>query len=439
MKVISKNKIPIKMWLDDMESGAIDQASNLANLPFAFKHIAIMPDAHQGFGCPIGSVVATKDVIVPNIVGVDIGCFSGNTKVPLLNGDEKTLKELTKEKKPFYVYSVNNDKEITACLAISRKTRKNAEVMKVFLDNDECIECTLDHKFMLRDGSYCEAQDLSIGESLMPLYKKYDKDNYESVYNPKTKTYQRTHWLLARTGVLGEVPGYKNQKTIIHHNDFNQNNNDPDNLKFMGNKDHSKYHRGIVERNTHWQSKEFEEKRIASIKNKIKTDKNFLEQKQKQGKDNIVKYMKENKGEFLDKVKDNGKRGAKYLIKYNKSKKGRKKSSENGKKYGFGKKTNNHKVVKIIIVRKKEDVYCLTVDKYHNFALSAGVFVHNCGMCAVKTSLTEIDTETLKKVMGEIRKQIPVGFSHHKEKNINLPQEDWNKIDEYLDNKYEIV
>jgi len=46
-KVINKNRIPIKMWLDDIEDGALEQASNLANLPFAFKHIAIMPDAHQ--------------------------------------------------------------------------------------------------------------------------------------------------------------------------------------------------------------------------------------------------------------------------------------------------------------------------------------------------------------------------------------------------------
>jgi len=37
-----------------------------------------------------------------------------------------------------------------------------------------------------------------------------------------------------------------------------------------------------------------------------------------------------------------------------------------------------------------------------------------CGMCAVKTSLNEIDTETLKKIMGEIRKAVPVGFNHHK-------------------------
>lgn len=62
------------MWLDDIEDGALEQALRLANLPFAFKHVAIMPDAHQGYGMPIGGVLATKGVIVPNAVGVDIGC-----------------------------------------------------------------------------------------------------------------------------------------------------------------------------------------------------------------------------------------------------------------------------------------------------------------------------------------------------------------------------
>jgi len=70
-KVISTEKIPIKLWLDDIEDGALDQAKNLANLPFAFKHIAIMPDSHQGYGMPIGGVMATKDVVVPNAVGVN--------------------------------------------------------------------------------------------------------------------------------------------------------------------------------------------------------------------------------------------------------------------------------------------------------------------------------------------------------------------------------
>ena len=73
-KVITTEKIPIKMWIDEAEEGAIQQALNLANLPFAVRHICLMPDTHQGYGMPIGGVLAADNVIIPNAVGVDIGC-----------------------------------------------------------------------------------------------------------------------------------------------------------------------------------------------------------------------------------------------------------------------------------------------------------------------------------------------------------------------------
>lgn len=71
---IQQGKIPIKLWLDYADADSMTQALNLSNFPFAFKHIALMPDAHVGYGMPIGGVMATKEVIVPNAVGVDIGC-----------------------------------------------------------------------------------------------------------------------------------------------------------------------------------------------------------------------------------------------------------------------------------------------------------------------------------------------------------------------------
>lgn len=73
-KVITTEHIPIKMWLNEIEEGALSQARNLANLPFAFKQVCLLSDAHVGYGMPIGGVLATKGVIIPNAVGVDIGC-----------------------------------------------------------------------------------------------------------------------------------------------------------------------------------------------------------------------------------------------------------------------------------------------------------------------------------------------------------------------------
>lgn len=97
IKVISTEKRPIKLWLDDLEPGALAQAKNLANLPFAFKHIPLMPDSHQGYGMPIGSILATKDVVVPNAVGVDIGCGMCALRTNLTEISTSELKATLKE------------------------------------------------------------------------------------------------------------------------------------------------------------------------------------------------------------------------------------------------------------------------------------------------------------------------------------------------------
>lgn len=95
MYVIGTEKLPIKIWLpkDSLDEKTQDTAEMLANLPYAFHHVAIMPDAHPGIGMCIGGVLATKGVVVPAAVGVDIGCgmcfFSTNIPVASLR-DVKT-------------------------------------------------------------------------------------------------------------------------------------------------------------------------------------------------------------------------------------------------------------------------------------------------------------------------------------------------------------
>jgi len=93
-KVISSERIPVKMWLNEIEDGALEQAKHLANLPFAFRHVAIMPDSHTGYGMPIGGVLATKGVIIPNAVGVDIGCGMCAIKTHLTHIEHDDLHSL---------------------------------------------------------------------------------------------------------------------------------------------------------------------------------------------------------------------------------------------------------------------------------------------------------------------------------------------------------
>ena len=72
-----KTKYPVKIWLENegqLEGNCLEQAYHLSQLPFIHKWVCLMPDTHAGKGMPIGGVIATKDVIIPNAVGVDIGC-----------------------------------------------------------------------------------------------------------------------------------------------------------------------------------------------------------------------------------------------------------------------------------------------------------------------------------------------------------------------------
>ena len=70
------DKYPIKIWAerDTIEDSCLEQAEHIAMLPFTYKWAALMPDTHTGKGMPIGGVVACDGAVIPNAVGVDIGC-----------------------------------------------------------------------------------------------------------------------------------------------------------------------------------------------------------------------------------------------------------------------------------------------------------------------------------------------------------------------------
>jgi tRNA-splicing ligase RtcB len=109
--VIATENKPIKLWLSDIEDGALQQAKDLANLPFVYKHIAIMPDSHQGYGMPIGGVMATEGVIVPNAVGVDIGCGMAVSKTSIVDVDTETIKRVMQRIRDLIPVGFNHQKE----------------------------------------------------------------------------------------------------------------------------------------------------------------------------------------------------------------------------------------------------------------------------------------------------------------------------------------
>jgi tRNA-splicing ligase RtcB len=110
-----ENQLPVKSWIPKEDYYAdekmVEQVENLAKLPFAFHHIALSPDGHVGYGMPIGGVLATRQVIIPNAVGVDIGCGMCAVKTSLTELDTETLKKIMGEIRKVVPVGFNKHKE----------------------------------------------------------------------------------------------------------------------------------------------------------------------------------------------------------------------------------------------------------------------------------------------------------------------------------------
>ena len=95
-KVIADQRVPVKIWTDDVDERSIEQLTNIASLPFIHHHVAAMPDVHLGIGATIGSVIATHKAIIPAAVGVDLGCGMVAARLSLTANeiDEKALQKV---------------------------------------------------------------------------------------------------------------------------------------------------------------------------------------------------------------------------------------------------------------------------------------------------------------------------------------------------------
>ena len=95
-QVHTDQRVPVKIWTDDVDEKSRQQLANIASLPFIHHHVAAMPDVHLGMGATIGSVIATHKAIIPAAVGVDIGCGMVACRLSITGNDieEKSLKKV---------------------------------------------------------------------------------------------------------------------------------------------------------------------------------------------------------------------------------------------------------------------------------------------------------------------------------------------------------
>jgi DNA gyrase subunit B len=190
------------------------------------------------------------------------GCLCGDTKIALADGRALSLREIVAEQKrgkEHFCYTIRNGGQIGLERIINaRKTKTNASVVEITLESGDSIISTPDHPFMLRDGDYKRAEELTPQDSLMPLYRKLSGtaepgitiDGYEMAWDPRSDTWLFTHvladWYNRWQGVYTQTDGEH-----CHHIDFNKLNNNPTNIRRMPAEEHLALHRAHLEWTLH--------------------------------------------------------------------------------------------------------------------------------------------------------------------------------------------
>lgn len=253
-------------------------------------------------------------------------CLTAETKIPLLDGSEVAISDLI-DRDDVWVYGYSLDQKAVVPVRVSKvwKAVENAPIYKIVLDNGEEIRCTGNHPFLTRDGDYTRADELEEGTSLMPFYTKYQTQHDGT--GGYLMIYQPWYgvWEYAHKLIARESIGRVAKKNeVVHHKDGNRHNNLPDNLEYVDRLEHLKRHSNTAA----WTSGAV---LLASVAKQIKVSEYRLQK------------------------------------------------AVAGSPY-------NHTVVSVEL-DGYEDAYDLEVPATNNFALSAGIFVHNSHYAAAKRLL----------------------------------------------------
>lgn len=411
----------------------LDHPDDLCEAAMEFGAVMVGFNVPAGFMEDVGAGTQVWDAKPSYGATVGGHCLDGDTRIPLLSGKSITIAEMAANPGgEYWVYSTDErGKMRPGRVSYPRLTRKGAEVIKVTLDNGESVTCTADHPFMLRDGSYLPAGKLQIGASLMPNYRRIsDKGDglvgYEMFLDNASGSWNWTHRRVVDT-VCGLRPGL-----VIHHGDFDRLNNDPSNLFPMTWKAHTELHslmpialhdyarsdrgrqRSRELMSALWADPEW---RIASLKRVGNNGRRrFLELAKKglcgfqtwtdeqwkvNGKKNgdrlrgkprdpnaarqggaTRRARMNNDPAYAKNLRDIARRN---LAEHNRAVTAGEKpvmteAQLNARRENarvLNQKRWNHTVVSVEPAGYA-DVYDLTVDRYHNFAIDSGIFLHNC-------------------------------------------------------------
>jgi DNA gyrase subunit B len=349
----------IKAWVDDRRTKAeartvlqkIVDAARVRLTQKQQKDAARRKTALEGASMPPKLVDCRSTGVAQSelfIVEGDsaLGCFTGDTMIALASGKAKSFGDLAADWQAgitHFGYATNKaGRVVVAPLVEPRLTKHAAQLVRVTLDNGEAVRCTPDHLFRLRDGSYRRADALVPGDSLMPLYRSLsskadgDKlDGYERLWMNDRDEWVYTHHMADAFNLRHNRDAIENGK-IRHHIDCDKRNNDPRNLRRMTWEGHAALHAAMID------------------DNRERVDEGFRAWLERGG-------LEFTSAALSSQWQDADFRTARLVEAASKV---------------------NHTVLSVESLSDTADVFDLTVEGYHNFALEAGVFVHNSARMA---------------------------------------------------------
>ncbi len=263
-------------------------------------------------------------------------CVAGDTRIALLDGTAPTIEELADQwragRSEAWTYSYDTGAKrivpgrVTAAMATGEK-----DCVEVALDNGATVVASWDHPFLLRDGAYVQAAALTPGDRLMPLYRRRA---YEQLYDVESGKWRYTH-----EAVSEFANGPKAKGEVVHHVDDDRSNNEPTNLCRIRKSEHD-----ALTAAQRWRD---ESTMAEAFKDEWRRKSSRSAKKSWADPETRARRVEGMRRGWRETTKRNGRSGR-----------------------------NNHVVVAVRPAGTRL-VYDLTVERWHNFALEAGVFTHN--------------------------------------------------------------
>jgi ribonucleotide reductase alpha subunit len=373
-----------KRW----DLGSIPKWRGMSNNSVVCNDFSLVPDqfweGYLGNGEPYGlinlrlsrEVGRAGDTQYPDhgVVGYN-PCITGDTLVAVADGRNAVpIKDLVGTQYP--VYTIENGKVIIGNSIKTWKTRENAEIWKVTLDDGSTFRATPDHLIMLRDGTYCEVKNLKVDQSLMPFNSYLSNNRYRQIASNVGRDRRQYRMIAENNGLIVEP-----KTTAIHHKNFDSLNDLIENLVPISHEEHIELHSERMRGKNNPVNKMSRERYFEIYGDNFAN--NSGEKNPMYGK----KHSDVSKAKIGKKTKERSTPEYRALL-AQKIKEGMARSGASEKISAARKARYNHKVVSVEFYGH-EDVYDMTVENTHNFGIitsykddryieSSGVFIHNC-------------------------------------------------------------